>query len=662
MRLVIHNYGILEDLEIELSPGLTTLSGQNGSGKSTTVDALYFALTGEPLDGRNVAELVNWGAMDGRAFVKLSCDDFTVTRTIKSGLSHKLELSDGTVLTKKADINAWIFDHFKIDNPDVICDIFFSAQLHATDLFDTTNSVRLSMLSRMFGFEHLEKLRDVIYRTLSETPMMTVNEELIQQLSDRVAGTTAEITDVEFLLATAQQIVNDLHFDQAKFEEVMKAPLDAERQFHLKRRADLQTELESNRVLRDQLNQKSILANELATDRHLWSLHDTREESEARIKELESGVSLEGLKSAQSQANEAFFTLKAEVDRLQKQSTESCEVCPLTNGKPCIELLRLHDPQLIAEELSQKQAKLDDLQNDLRQLELLISMREKDLRELDELKKKVVAIAELGEPTRPRDEVEKLAEELGDLAAVMDSYKEAENAADRIMAEIDHEDVWLDVHQEGESVSEETKNQWAKAKTDYDAAVATTTQLSWKLEHLKETLKTDSLTLAQLQADKDKALAKARKVEVLKDVRDLLSRDNLQRALMQGVMKRINREIEVCAKIFNFKYRVFIEESGDIVFQEDGIEPKDVRFLSGGQKYTAAIITRIAFARVLKTNFIFMVLDEPSICLDDDSRQLLSELLRALNDRFKQEGKYLVVPTHDELITNQGVNINVQGV
>ena len=63
MKLLINNYGIIEHEELNLDSGLLAIIGPNGSGKSTIVDALFFALTGETIDGRNLEERINWGAM-----------------------------------------------------------------------------------------------------------------------------------------------------------------------------------------------------------------------------------------------------------------------------------------------------------------------------------------------------------------------------------------------------------------------------------------------------------------------------------------------------------------------------------------------------------------------------------------------------------------------
>jgi DNA repair protein RecN (Recombination protein N) len=56
-RLTVKNLAIVEDLDIELGPGLTVISGETGAGKSVLVDALAL-LAG----GRGSADLVRQGA------------------------------------------------------------------------------------------------------------------------------------------------------------------------------------------------------------------------------------------------------------------------------------------------------------------------------------------------------------------------------------------------------------------------------------------------------------------------------------------------------------------------------------------------------------------------------------------------------------------------
>lgn len=659
MKLSVHNYGILEDMSIDMSPGLTTLSGQNGSGKSTTVDAMFFALTGESIDGRNVSELVNWGAMDGKAVVTLSCPDFTITRTIKNNsVSPKLELPDGTVLTKKADINSWLFDHYKIDNPGVLKEVFFSAQLHATDLFDTTNANRLSMLSKLFGLDHLEKCRDIIYRILSETPVPTINEELIQQLVNRVQVSQESVDAAQVEEDRAYKEVSELGFDDKEYTRVRNAPTDAERSSHEVALKDAWAKVAAITMSLSELSGKLEDCKQLRDMKAQYELRRERKKLLDALDALSEGISRDKLLEAQRKLGVEEAVLKLDIEELKKRIIDT-STCPLTGGKPCIDYLRFHDPQLIEAEIQEKTKKREELRSDLSQIGDLIG--QDDLKEKERVRIRYqLEQLELGpEPEEPEADVDKALAEMGDFDVMRTEYFALDNALNMWNNEQSKHEFWWNDHSLDATVTDAQKQEWEDKRRAYERTAVQWEAAKSSLASKKYALEQDKQLLDGILVEKEKTLKQKQRVETLKDVRDLLSRDNLQRALMQRALKRVNKEIATCSRIFNFKYRVFLTETGDIVFQDDNIEPKDVRFLSGGQKYTAAIITRIAFARVLNTAFEFMVLDEPSICLDDSSREMLAALLSALNERFKNEGKYLVVPTHDELILAQGSSFKV---
>ena len=666
MKLTVHNYGIISDLTADLKPGLTVLTGVNGSGKSTTIDALFFALTGESLDGRNLGELINWGAMDGKAVVSLSCPEFEVVRTIKSsGVAHKLTVGD-TVLTKRNDINGWLFNYLKVDNPEVIRAVFISAQLRATDLFDTTNANRLALLSKVFGLEHIEQCRAAIYKVLSESLAPTVDADLLAKTAERVSLAKIQLAQSDEALKQATEELLELNFNEEEYQRVRNAPLDAEKHVRSRDRAnaanheqEIAAELATVQKLRDAFQLMFRLSEAESMEKEI-------ERDQKELEELRGGVDIAELNKAQREAERQRDALKAEIAQLEANVVQ-VTTCPLTGGNPCLDLLRLHDPETVRQSLEEKRSQLQTVTSDCLEIAQLASDRLAQMTHVGSLTALLVTaknkLAEINPPDNYKEQLAELRDNLKDYDAhdVEVRCEVLTNAHQHNLKVIEENTKWLKEHANDQMVSPEEKQFWEDQKAQQSRLLADIERIKQEKELKAQFLKENEDALAQLKACKAAAEAFQRRADNLKDVRELLSRNQLQRALLANTLARINREIQTCSCLFDFAFKIFIEDSGAISFQTDTTdEPKEVRFLSGGQKYVAAIITRIAFARVLNTNFPFMVLDEPSICLDDGSRELLAEFMGALNARFKTEGKYLVVPTHDELIISKGVKINME--
>ena len=89
-RLTVKNLAIVEDLDIELGPGLTVLSGETGAGKSILVDALAL-LAG----GRGSADLVRQGAERASVEARFELSDVPAAIEALTGMGHE---PDGDLL------------------------------------------------------------------------------------------------------------------------------------------------------------------------------------------------------------------------------------------------------------------------------------------------------------------------------------------------------------------------------------------------------------------------------------------------------------------------------------------------------------------------------------------------------------------------------------
>lgn len=665
MRLKITNYGILDDVDLVLEPGLTSLVGPNGSGKSTIVDALFFALTGETIDGRNVADRVNWEAFDGKAVVRLEAEDYAIERTIKSaGVTHKLTLKDGEVLTKKGDINSRLFQLFGIENSSILKDVFFSAQLRATDLFDATDANRLALLSRVFGFDKLEQCRAAIYKVLAETPVPTVNAETIAAFKERLSATDTKLSELRQQSQDLEKSISELPADADECRKQLSRTLDSVRSVH-------EDNLQKAQAKIDELTEPLDTATKLMTKlQHLHTyarckvtradVEDKKSQCEERLQTLTDGPSVEALSTALNGISAQRAKMEIERADLLKRLNLDTGVCPLTGGKPCIDLLRAHDPELIKQQLDELGKQFETLDTDEAQLKQFLSARIEADKEAEKLRIELQqAERTLEEDCEMPEGADKLSmDELKALAEDTERVSLAQAEVDRLKFDLgvaqqtkERSEVWLSEHANDQMISAEEYSMWTQRLEQCNTLDAQLKSAKVQLSNMQDYRNDNEKSLQQLLDDKDKAEAFQHRAEILRSVRELLSKGQLQRLLLQNTLKKLNKEIATCSKIFEFPYGIYIEDSGAIRYRTDMRDGIDVRYLSGGQKYVAAIITRLAFGRVLGASFPFVVLDEPSTCLDEQSRELLAGLLSVLNDRAKTEGTYLVVPTHDHLLT-----------
>lgn len=136
--------------------------------------------------------------------------------------------------------------------------------------------------------------------------------------------------------------------------------------------------------------------------------------------------------------------------------------------------------------------------------------------------------------------------------------------------------------------------------------------------------------------------------ELAERARTVLHRDHLPRLAATAYLKELNYLDNRYLSRFSAPFSAFINE--DLDFQcvfSDG-EKRPAERLSGAQKTILGLAFRLAVHELFAGSVGLLVLDEPSVFLDNDNINALRELLRSLRSWAAGAGLQIIVPTHEE--------------
>ena len=96
-RIRLENFLSHRDTVVELGPGVNVFIGDNGAGKTSILEAIYYALTGSGWRSRGVGDLVNRNAASARVELAFRMGDhgYVVRRAIKAAGTVLYEIVDG---------------------------------------------------------------------------------------------------------------------------------------------------------------------------------------------------------------------------------------------------------------------------------------------------------------------------------------------------------------------------------------------------------------------------------------------------------------------------------------------------------------------------------------------------------------------------------------
>ncbi|ACO03573.1 MAG TPA: hypothetical protein DEP48_02005 [Persephonella sp.] len=299
---------------------------------------------------------------------------------------------------------------------------------------------------------------------------------------------------------------------------------------------------------------------------------------------------------------------------------------------------------------------------------------------VDEIKKEVetveAKVRELSKKLKNEDP-EKVKEEYKDLKKKVERYfsiKEYVSRKDRLIDEIKNsKDEIKNLSEEKDKLERSVKdiNTIEKGLEDIRSEIENS---EMELKGLTERISDLEREITKLETEislKEKEIKKAEeirkdiqinqeKAEKYRRIEKALGPDGIQKIIRDTALYELPKLTNQIFSIFGFPFQqVRFSESFDITLLVPTLEKKDrfipVNAISGGQRTALGIALRLAIGRFLSSKNEVLILDEPTVHLDDQRRSELINLLLEL--KRKNFVRQLIIVTHDTEVEDAADNI-----
>lgn len=254
-------------------------------------------------------------------------------------------------------------------------------------------------------------------------------------------------------------------------------------------------------------------------------------------------------------------------------------------------------------------------------------------------------------------EIQKISNKINELENKEKKLKEIENNLTRID---EKKHLLVEKKEELERLNFElnilnfNEKEFKELKKERDLAVNTLNELNTKESQIRGqlvVLENDIKSLEQQIKDYEEKLKGRQKLREayskVDKLREALSERRLQAYLMSTVRKMVENSLNDIVAKFDLTFRMveinFNEKNGIYAYTENG-QKLSINMLSGGERVSIALALRLAIAKSLMKDVGFLILDEPTVNLDEYRKRELIDIIRSTVEVVPQ----IIVVTHDE--------------
>lgn len=625
------------DSEFRFSGGTNVLIGVMGAGKSSLLDSMCFALFGTfpALQARKLTlddVIMNRPQKKEKAEVELSfqLDDnvYSVKRVIERGKgTTKAEIrKNGTLIDTGSSRTT--------ENVEKILKISYN--LFSRAIYSEQNGLD-NFLTIAKG-QRMKKI-DVLLRIDKFESARSSTTTLANRLKDNIKDKTRIITEIEEKedFGRIEKLKKEISETGKKQKELSsrKEKISKEKEKIEKETENIKEGMRGIKEKEREMNVISGMIKNLSEDLNSFG-HVKEKEIKERISKKEKEIEKEmkrkekteeKLKEVMAKESKCRISIEELVDRIENLKPAEGK-CPVCNRK----LTKEHKEKIIdksKEEIKKREEELKEAKNEIKKLEENLD----DLRKtIDELKEK-------------RYELYNLSKRIAEYKEKKKKLEESEKRKREMEKEIEKERKGMDEEEleKNQKKLQELTGAYSEARVSMENNERLLMEMDEQLKELKEKKEIFENYRRQIKkmlliSEDLKKFEKALKETQITLRREFVDAVNFTMDRLWEYLYPYEDFTNIRLSIKEGDYSLELKESGGNWASVEGIA-------SGGERTTACLALRIAFALVLAPNLKWLVLDEPTHNLDTQAVEYLAEVLR---DRVGEFVEQVFLITHDE--------------
>lgn len=659
------NFRNHRNLRLELKEGVTGIIGPNGTGKSSIIEAILFALTGR-FYGTTKAELLKLGEDSGYVSLGFVLNDKEGTLTRHLDAPKVLLNYDGTVYKKATEIKDLWDDMLQI-NADIIERVLIARQGQIPALFSGSQAERERVFQKIFLVPNTEKVRNTIFKNYIKTcPPVTPVEDLEeltrlkQRLVEEVRDLTLEIEELgvyshselhqledrlKFVNECISQQGKSTMLEQAKTDLLVElddvnseiSAVDPDLAKTLEQLESERTSIVSSNAqmtMRKNLKEKLKACELFVTEEEFATLQDLALQLEDQVHDLnmrltENAVEISGI----TKHLVHFNSLHGE---------GRCQTCGQT-------LESIHE---IIEGLTADKAKALKINKTLKEEHVtgaqLLNELQQQIAAHKETKKQRAQIEELlaGLPPQYKSEYS-----LTELDAGIADIKDQLAAKNKLLQDkqtiiarlhsVEMQYARLPIYDKAEDPKVEVSELTEVISLVVDN-IRLCQQKTVTLKVTEATLKDVEKRIADSVKNKAKNDKRNKYLETLNEIYDAFHSSVFPRALILDYADTVGEYLNAALSDFNIPYRARLVDDFKInIIDADG---RKLPSVSGGQEIQVGVSLHLALRELFSQSFPLLIIDEGTTHLDEENVEAYFDIIKRI--KAEDSNKQIIIIDH----------------